>query len=295
MVKPTLDELRQKIDTIDDQIHDLILQRWDVVQHVSAAKGKDSKLPLRPTREAAMLRRLAERHRGPFPFSALARMWHEMIAAFTMLQAEYSIAVFANNEEHALWDLARDQFGSQVPMNAYPTVRDTLAQVFDNKHQVAVLPAPRESEEDPWWMRLSGANAPKVIMRLPFAGVGSVRGQIQDAVAVAHLKLEPTGSDRTLLLVETSEPLSRTGLNAILQRAKLHPLFTTSAAQEQSWLHLVELGNFVEDNDPRLEFIEVRDAVVRVEIVGGYAEVLGPDRQLPDRKILGVPAREQST
>ena len=39
-----------------------------------------------------------------------------MIAAFTMLQADYSVAVFANGDEHTLWDLARDQFGSQVPM-----------------------------------------------------------------------------------------------------------------------------------------------------------------------------------
>lgn len=279
MAKPNLDELRQQIDSIDDQIHDLILKRWDVVQYVAEAKGKSVSFPLRPTREASMLRRLAERHTGPFPFSALARMWHEMIAAFTMLQADYSVAVFANSEEHTLWDLARDQFGSQVPMTAYPTVRDALAQVFEDKHQIAVLPAPRESDDDPWWVKLSGANAPKVIMRLPFAGVGSVRGQMQDALAVARLKLEPTGSDRTLILVETAAPLSRTGLNAILQRAKLHPLFTASAPQEESWVHLVELGDFVDSKDERLELIEVRDTVVRVEVVGGYAEVLGPDRR----------------
>jgi len=277
MTKPTLEELRHQIDEIDDQIHDLILKRWEVVQYVAAAKGTGAAFPVRPTREAAMLRRLAERHKGPFPFAALARMWHEMIAAFTMLQAKYSIAVLANAEEHTLWDLARDQFGSQVPMTAYPTVRDTLAQVFEDKHQIAVLPAPRESDVDPWWVKLSGANAPKVIMRLPFAGVGSVRGQMQDAFAVARLKLEPTGSDRTLLLMETHEPLSRTGLNAILQRAKLHPLFTASARQEESWVHLIELGDFVDGKDPRLELIEVRDAVVSVEVVGGYAEVLGPE------------------
>jgi len=281
MAKPTLDELRQQIDEIDDQIHELILKRWDVVQYVAAAKGKGAKLPVRPTREASMLRRLAERHRGPFPFAALARMWHEMIAAFTMLQAHYSVAVLANSEEHTLWDLARDQFGSQVPMTAYPTVRDTLAQVFEDRHQIAVLPAPRESDDDPWWVKLSGANAPKVIMRLPFAGVGSVRGQMQDAFAVARLKLEPTGSDRTLVLMETTEPLSRTALNALLQRAKLHPLFTASAPQDESWVHLIELGDFIDSKDSRLELIEVRDSVVRVEIVGGYAEVLGPEKRPP--------------
>ncbi|MEQ8443967.1 MAG: chorismate mutase [Alphaproteobacteria bacterium] len=279
MPDPSLDELRQQIDAIDDQIHDLILKRWEIVRHVAKAKGDSVKFAVRPTREVAMLRRLAERHRGPFPFSALARMWHEMIAAFTMLQSHYSVAVYANSEQHTLWDLARDQFGSQVPLTAYPTVRDTLNQVFEGHHQIAVLPAPRESEDDPWWVKLSGANAPNIMMRLPFAGTGTIRGEPQDAVAVARYKLEPTGSDRTYILVETSQPLSRTGLNAILQRAGLHPLLTVSAPQEESWVHLVELGDFVPADDRRLELIEVRDAVVRVEMVGGYAEVLGPDQQ----------------
>ena len=228
-----------------------------------------------------MLRRLAERHRGPFPFAAVARMWHEMIAAFTQLQTDYSIAVYADETEHSYWDLARDQFGSQVPMTAYPTVRDTLSQVFDNKHLVAVLPVPSENEDEPWWVKLSGANAPKIIMRLPFAGVGSVRGGIRDAVAVGRFRVEPTGSDRTYMLLETNEPLSRTGLNAILQRAHLHPLFTASAQQEESWVHLVELGDYVDESDSRMELIEVRDVVVRVEIVGGYADVLGSESRPP--------------
>jgi chorismate mutase/prephenate dehydratase len=275
MTQRKLEDLRREIDAIDDQIHDLILRRWDVVRHVAAAKGTKMKLPVRPTREASMLRRLAERHRGPFPFSALARMWHEMIAAFTMLQADYSVACYANAEEHTLWDLARDQFGSQVPMTAYPTVRDTLAQVFEDKHQIAVLPAPRESEEDAWWTRLTAANAPKIVMRLPFAGVGGVRGPMQEAVAVARLKPEPSGSDRSFIVLETPEPMSRTALNALLQRANLHPLFIAMAAQDGSWAHLVELGDFVEPSDPRLEMIEMRDAVARVQIVGAYADVLG--------------------
>ena len=304
MAKPTLEDLRREIDAIDDQIHDLLLKRWETVRHVAAAKGVEPKakaptkgapktaakrasrgatkksprdVAIRPAREAAMLRRLAARHRGPFPFAALARMWHEMIAAFTMLQARYSIAVYANGKEHTLWDLARDQFGSQVPMSPYPTQRDTLAQLFEQRHEVAVLHMPREGEEDPWWIGLAGADAPKVIMRIPFAGVGSVRGPMQDALAVGHLKLEPTGSDRTLIVVETNQPLSRTGLKAILQRAELSPRFTASAHRDNAYYHLIELGDFIEQDDPRLDLIDVRDAVSRVSIIGAYAQVLGPE------------------
>lgn len=289
MAKRDLDDLRREIDAIDDQIHDLLLKRWETVRHVAAAKGAAMRLPIRPAREAAMLRRLAARHSGPFPFAALARIWHEMIAAFTMLQARYSIAVFANGREHTLWDLARDQFGSQVPMSAYPTQRDTLSQLFEGRHEVAVLPMPREGEEDPWWVSLAAADAPKVIMRIPFAGVGSVRGQMQDALAVARLAPEPTGSDRTLIVVETKEPVSRTGLNAILQRAGLSPRFTASAERDNGWYHLIELGAFIEADDQRLELIDVRDVVRGVSIIGAYAEVLGPEATTAPEQATGAP------
>lgn len=291
MGKKSLDELRQEIDAIDDRIQDLILERWAVVRHVAEAKGvggkgrrkkrkkgelTDPSLPIRPSREAQMLRRLAARHRGPFPFAALARMWGEMIAAFTMLQADYSIACFANADEHGLWDLARDQFGSQVPMTPFQSKRDVLAQVFEGRHNVAVLPKPTEQDEDAWWTSLAAADAPKVIMRIPFAGVGTVRGRATDALAVAYLKPEPTGSDRSLVIVETAEQMSRAALSAVLQRAKLSPLSMVSIEQD-GWYHLVEIGDFLLPEDSRLEMVEVRDAVKRVVIVGSYADVLGSD------------------
>ncbi len=291
MAKKTLDELRQEIDAIDDRIQDLILERWNVVRHVAEAKGVGSKarrknrkagetsdpsLPIRPSREAQMLRRLAARHTSPFPFAALARMWGEMIAAFTMLQADYSIACFANAEEHGLWDLARDQFGSQVPMNPFPTKREVLAQVFEGKNNVAVLPKPTEQDEDAWWTSLAAADSPKVIMRIPFAGSGTVRGRAADGLAVAYLEPEPTGSDRSLVIIETAEQMSRAALSAILQRAKLSPLSMVSIEQD-GWHHLIEIGDFLKSDDARLEMVEVRDAVKRVVIVGAYADILGSD------------------
>ena len=75
-----------------------------------------------------MLRRLAARHSGPFPFEALARMWQEMIAAFTQIQADYTVAVFVDDDNASMWDLARDQFGAQTPIHAYSSTREVLEQ-----------------------------------------------------------------------------------------------------------------------------------------------------------------------
>ncbi len=278
MSEHSLKDLRRKIDAIDDNIHDLLMQRAEVVAHVASAKGISRKeLPIRPAREANMLRRLASHHTGPFPFEALARIWSEMIAAFTQIQADYSIAVFVDDENQSMWDLARDQFGAQTPIIPIASMRDALDQVFEDKVAVAVLPAPTSENSHPWWTSLCVANAPKVISRLPFAGVGNVRGEVMAALAVAKLTCEPTGKDRTLMVIETKDPLSRQALHDLIKRAKLELKFTTSVQEEEPWMHLVEVDDFVENDDPRLELIEVRDVVQRLHIIGSYAEVIGPD------------------
>lgn len=151
-----------------------------------------------------MLRRLKASHDGSFPFAALARMWHEMIAASTRIQAYYTIAVHANGEQHALWDLARDQFGSQTPIRAVDGPVETLAALLNGDADIAVLPLPDVGGG--WWETLADylrdhadeTPTPQIIERLPFAGVGCLRGDFAEALVVARVVPEPTGSDRTI-------------------------------------------------------------------------------------------------
>src|SRR6185312_4896735 len=89
----SLDDLRRRIDEIDDQVHDLLMQRTRIVEAVAAAKKGNSIPALRPGREAVILRRLAGRHNGPFPRSALVRMWREMLAATVGMQTKFAVAV----------------------------------------------------------------------------------------------------------------------------------------------------------------------------------------------------------
>ncbi|MDX1737131.1 MAG: chorismate mutase [Alphaproteobacteria bacterium] len=277
MSVPSLDELRKEIDTIDDQIHDLIMRRAEVVSNVAAAKGiTDTALPIRPAREADMLRRLKARHKGAFPFSSLARMWQEMIAAFTQIQNSYSIAVFVDDEHQSIWDLARDQFGAQTPATAHGSIRETLIQVFEGNAGVAVLPKPTEKNPYDWWISLCVANAPKIIGRLPFSGTGSMRGEMHDVFAVADIPLAPTGDDCTMLVVETDTQLSRNGLKGYLEAAGLQPYLDTVSvgAKAEGWLHLVELEGFIEEDHPALEKLQIRDSVVHTHIIGYYAKAV---------------------
>jgi len=271
MTTHSLDDLRREIDEIDNAIHDLILRRADIVKHVASAK-KGSVLPIRPSREASMLRRLSDRHNGAFPLSALARMWHEMIAAFTMIQATYKIAVFADAEHHTLWDLARDQFGSQTPMTAMDTRREVVQQVLSGDAEVGVLPPPEENEDKPWWTQLAVAGAPVIVQRMPFAGVGNVRGVPAEAVAIANLDLEPTGDDISYLVFATAEPLSRGTLVGKLKATGLDGVLLASLEQNGEWLHLAQIADFVGTADDRVMKLVDSGVAVSAKVIGAYAQ-----------------------
>ncbi|CAO3378099.1 chorismate mutase [Azospirillum argentinense] len=288
--KSPLDDLRREIDHIDDTIHDLLMRRAAVVERVGvvksqieAAEGQVSGNPqtpiyLRPAREAVILRRLMARHAGSFPAMAVTRMWREMITAFTRLQGPFAVAVYAPEDRRGFWDVARDHFGSVVPMTAVNTPAAAIRAVSEGTATVGVVPYPAEDDADPWWRFLvsSDARTPRVVARLPFAGRGNARGEDRDALAIALVPHEPTGDDRTLLGIELGQDLSRGRLKDHLETSGLAPTyFCTWHARDPSGpsIHLVEVADFVDHTDPRLSAFAGRlgEIPVRINIVGGYA------------------------
>jgi chorismate mutase / prephenate dehydratase len=276
--KPTLDDLRRQIDAIDDQMHDLIMRRTEIVEAIGKEK-KDGKVPaFRPGREAAILRRLVARHSGHFPAVGLVRMWREMLAATVGMQATFAIAVYAPGPASGYWDLARDHFGSFAPMTAYDSIGQVIRAVTDKHVAIGVLPMPSEDDVDPWWRFLvsNDAAAPRVLARLPFAGRGNARAG-GDALAVGSGTLEPTGADRSLIVVETRGEVSRARLFSALTASGLTcSFFAAFDPDGVAKLNLVELTDFVLPDDKRLAMFsaQIGAAVERILSLGSYGAPL---------------------
>lgn len=275
MAEKTLSEIRQELDEIDDALHDLIMRRAGVAAHVAAAK-KAKGLPIRPSREAAMLRRLSGRHESNFPITSLARMWHEMIAAFTMIQADYRITVFADEAHVSIWDMARDQYGSQTRIGSVGTRREALMQVMSGEADLAVLPPPEEDESETWWTSLAVPGAPVIMQSLPFAGVGNLRGPKMRAVGVAAIELEPTGDDLSLIVVRTADRQSRSALKKTLMTVGLDVQLLATAEENGEHLFLGQVESFLTQDDSRIsEFASVEEGAV-IRVIGCYARPLDP-------------------
>ena len=206
--RQTLNDLRQQIDALDQEIQTLLMKRSEIVLEVGrvkqAAAGAEDPSFLRPSREAAMLRRLVSRQRGPFPKPVLIQIWHEIIGAMVRLEGPFSVVVAMPEDAPGLWDLARNQYGGHAPIAAVGTAAEALDRVDSGDVVVGVLPFPEPGSEM-WWTdaRIGAEGGPHVFARLPFGDAGSTLpgpgGREPIALAIGRILMEPTGDDRTVV------------------------------------------------------------------------------------------------
>ncbi len=275
MAKTPLDALRQEIDQIDSTLHDLLMRRSEVTSEVGQAKRAAGTVGqfLRPGREALVLRRLIARHQGGFPKAVLVRLWREIFAAATSQQGEFSICVLSGKGGEGLRDLAREHFGSLTPIGEQGSAHRVIHAVAEGEAQVGVLPLPQDGG-DPWWRHLlsSGSQPPRIIARLPFAK--GPRGSDARGLAIGYCEMEDTGEDRSFLIVESMQEVSRSTLRGKLESSGFTVVEMIGTEDSPGhWLHLVEAEGCVLPEDPRLAALadEAQDMRLLARAVGGYA------------------------
>jgi len=289
--KPSLSELRRDIDDIDTRIHDLLMRRGEIAQGIGAIKGVDG-VPMRPGREAMVLRRLIARHSGPLPKALIVRIWREIFAAVTALQGSLAVAVYAPEGTFGYRNLARDQFGWRTPITAYRSAAQVLEAVAQGRATVGVLPIPTDQEADPWWRKLArgGADVPRIVARLPFAVDETSPGDDPQALAIAMGGAEKTGEDRSFLVLETQSMVSRSHLREALGALDLDVIdFQVAEDEGGHMLYLIETAEFVADDDPRLITLaaDTDGAITHVWVVGGFAVPLRLDDMADSRRDSG--------
>ncbi len=282
----SLKTLRQEIDRIDAQLHDLVMQRASVVGEVAEAKRAEGLAAEVPAREAEIMRALVKRHSGRFPATSLARLWREMVGAAISLQTEFSAAVAASEADPGIWDLARDHYGVSVPMTAYRTPVEVLRALAENRASVGVVPVPGDGVEDSWWRTLASAGpGPRVTARLPFAGRGNARGS-RDAFVLGLGLTEPGNAERSLYAVETAGEVSRGGMASMMSNAKLPANLLATArvgAGATATAGLVEIDEGISPEDARLANLTPPGGETRAKAfaLGFYARPLSAPEMAP--------------
>jgi chorismate mutase/prephenate dehydratase len=142
-----LDELRDRIDALDERIQVLINERAACAREVAAVKQADGGDPhfYRPEREAAVLRRVGERNSGPLPAEEMIRLFREIMSACLALEKQLTIAYLgpAGTFTQAA---ALKQFGHSVKTLALDSIDAVFREVEAGAADYGVVPVENSTE-----------------------------------------------------------------------------------------------------------------------------------------------------
>src|SRR6266542_3793030 len=166
---PSLGELRREIDRIDEAMHRLLMARGQMIDRlIDTKQTQETGSAFRPAREADMMRRLVERHKGILPLDTAESIWRVIISTFTYVQAPFAIHADLSAGDAAMRDSARFHFGFTVPFVPHMGAASVVAAVSDSKGDLGLVPAFAMAGSGAWWSALEFDSAPKIIARLPF-------------------------------------------------------------------------------------------------------------------------------
>ena len=131
--------LRQNIKNLDDQILGLLNERAKIAQQVSNVKSEINMDSYVPQREEEILQRLEQRNSGPFPKSAIAHVFREIISACRSLEVELKVAYLGPPATHTHL-AAIKHFGSSVRAVPENSLQDIFEAVEREKTNFGVVP-----------------------------------------------------------------------------------------------------------------------------------------------------------
>lgn len=204
---PELEAIRQRIDALDNQVHALLMERANLVMRISAEKKKHGIQIVQPAREARMMRRLLAKHEPPLPEETIVRIWRELVGSISLLQTGFSVAVYAGQSQTEYWDMARDYFGTVLPMHKHGNASSALDALEMAGVDFAVLPLLEITEENPWWARLFDNPKFKIIQKLPFGHKENYNYEEFPALVLSTTGFDTSDDDHSLIGLQFDQPI----------------------------------------------------------------------------------------
>lgn len=141
----TLEDLRKQIDSLDDQLLNILNQRMEVVKHVGELKKTTNTVIYRPEREKQIIDRLAELSKGLMSRSAIEAIYLEVFAVSRNLELPERIA-YLGPEGSFTHQAAESRFGAMSDYLALPSIRSVFESVDTGRARFGVVPIENNQE-----------------------------------------------------------------------------------------------------------------------------------------------------
>jgi len=142
-----LDEVRAKIDSIDEKIHGLINDRARLAQLVGISKTREGRTVdfYRPEREAQVLRMARERNNGPLRDEEVLRLFREIMSACLAQQEPLKVA-FLGPEGTFTQTAVLTHFGHSVRALPLASIDEVFHEVEAANADFGVVPIENSTE-----------------------------------------------------------------------------------------------------------------------------------------------------
>ena len=140
-----LARLRDEVDAIDTRILELLNRRTERTNEIGRLKAADGATPFVPGRELEIFERLEREAQGPFPKSAIRKVFREVISASIALQRGVSVAYLGPPATYT-HQAAILQFGQMADLRPAATTDAIFEQVESGQAEFGVVPVENSSE-----------------------------------------------------------------------------------------------------------------------------------------------------
>jgi len=144
-IDPALTLLRDRIDTIDRQLVELLNERAQFAADVGRLKQVSGATVYRPEREAEVLRSIAALNRGPMQAHALEPIFREIISACRAMERPLAVAYLGPAGTFSELAAIR-QFGGAVGLEPCASIDEVFRCAESGRADYAVVPVENSTE-----------------------------------------------------------------------------------------------------------------------------------------------------
>src|SRR5262245_8369934 len=140
-----LDDWRSRINSLDEEILNLLNQRGTAVLRIAELKRQKDLPYFVPARESQILERLTALNTGPLGADAVRAIWREILSASLALEQPLSVGYFgpAGTNTHAA---AVRRFGSSAEFIPTRTILEVFEEVERGRAAFGVVPVENSTE-----------------------------------------------------------------------------------------------------------------------------------------------------
>ncbi len=141
----SLDDIRKKIDTVDQKIINLLNERTELAVEIGKLKKIKGEEVYSPSRESEIYRKIESMSKGPMPPDALKAIYREVMSASLALEKPISVAYLG--PEATFTHLASvSKFGSSVSYIPCVSITEVFQEVDRKRADYGVIPVENSIE-----------------------------------------------------------------------------------------------------------------------------------------------------